>query len=342
MAEPIWKDHYSSLGSVASSYFRIKQSGTVIYTGRAFRAASSGTLYVRINDICADFMQQKPTAAYPFSATPVTFPMSFTVEKSSDGLSWSSVETVDFNWDWSYDASFDPSTMGMAFPITGRIDPRQILIQTRYATGSVTGYFTYKSGTIRSVTITLGGVSGTGSAIMQTTLHVGKLNACPNLATYATYGGSPLVSVRIGLTTYQVTDKCPKWVVYYINPFGGFDHLLIEGNAVRRRDVNRETFLAEISTAAAKPQRETWDMQNEVTERLTLNTGLLTDAESERMPYLMEATQVFVADLETDPAYIVPAVIDTASYNVQTYRANGHQMKNYTFDVVLAQKQYRR
>ena len=60
MAIPIWKDKFVNLGSYASRYFRIQAGGTTIYSGRAYRAASSGSLFVRINDICADYIAPKP------------------------------------------------------------------------------------------------------------------------------------------------------------------------------------------------------------------------------------------------------------------------------------------
>ena len=102
MAVPSWKDYYVSLGAVASQYFRIRVSSTTIYQGKAVRAASSGNLYVRINDICADYMSQVVPIYPQSSARGGFFPVSFTVQKSSNGSSWTTVETVSFNDDWSY------------------------------------------------------------------------------------------------------------------------------------------------------------------------------------------------------------------------------------------------
>ena len=108
MAVPIWKDHYTSLGSVASQYFRIQVGGTTIYQGRAFRPTSSGNLNILINDIIADYISKKPGGAA------MAFPVAFTVQKSSNGSTWTNVETLSFNDDWSYDTNFDPSSNGMS------------------------------------------------------------------------------------------------------------------------------------------------------------------------------------------------------------------------------------
>lgn len=337
MAVPIWKDKFVNLGSYASRYFRIRVGSTTIYSGRAYRAASSGNLYVRINDVCADYMALKPFPV-PYSTAPtMTFPVSFTVQQSSNGSSWTTVETVSFNDDWSYVSGFDPSVSGMAFPVTGRVDLRQKIYQTRYASGSVTATARYGS-TTRSITLTLQ-TSGTQDAFLNSLCHAGAGYVVFDCANYATYSGKTLTSVTIGAATYVVAKTCPRKVVYYKNPFGGYDHLLIEGNATRSHSAQRETFVADYDNNYRN--RERWDFQNEVTETWSLNTGLLTLDESARMPYLLDSPLVFIADLDT-PTVIVPALIATDSYMAETLAVKGTRMKNHTFDVTVAQNEYRR
>ena len=338
MAVPIWKDYFVSLGSVASQYFRLRVNNTTIYQGRAYRAASSGTLYIRINDICADYMAQAVPDLNTASAPSAQFPMSFKVQKSSNGSSWSDVETVDFNDDWSYDSNFDPSTLGMSFPITGRVDLRQKIVQTRYTSTSLTASADYGGGTTQSVSLNV--LTSTDlSAFWNSLAYYGKGRvefSCPN---YATYSGKTLKAVTIGLVTYTITNKCPKYCLFYKNPFGGFDSILIEGNARKHRGVARDTFKADYNNR--RNTREEWNFQNENTETWTLHTGLLTDEESARMPYLLESTDVYFVDLDNPTVYI-PAIIDTDSYDIQTHKSNGRTMTDYGFDVRIAQKQYRR
>lgn len=334
MANPIWQDYFVSLGANANRYFRIQVGGTTIYSGRAYRAASSGTLYVRINDICADYMAQKPMSVPGSTPSAVTFPISFTVQSSANGSSWSTVETVDFNDDWSYDSSYNPSTMGMSFPITGRIDLRQYIFQTQYASGAVTAYCDYQ-GTSRSVTTAS---ASTGANSFYASLnHAGAACKAFNCAANATYSGKTLTSVVIGLSTYVVTKKCPRYVVYYKNPFGGYDHLLMEGRCWKNASVARQTYVADRDNLYNS--RETWNYQNEITESYTMNTGILTEDESSRMPYLLNSPDVFVCDL-TAPTVYIPAIIETSSYDVKT--RNGVDMINYTLSIRIAQNKYAR
>lgn len=337
MAIPIWKDKFCNLGAVASQYFRIRVSSTTIYQGRAFRAASSGNLYIRINDICADYMAQKVPVLIPSSAAGGMFPVSFTVQKSSNGSSWSTVETVDFNDDWSYDSSFDPSTMGMSFPITGRIDLRQKIVQTRYASTGVTATARYGS-TTRSVSLSVI-ISTDYSAFYNAVAAAGKGRLEFSCPTYKTYNSKTLTGVTIGATTYTVTKACPRYCLYYKNPFGGYDHLLLEGAVILKRANSRETFKADYNNGLG--MREEWDFMNETTASYEMNTGYLTEDESSRMPYLLDSPDVYLCDLENATEFI-PVVIATDSYSYQSANRFGMKMRNHTFEVKVAQNTYKR
>ena len=337
MAVPIWKDHFSNLGANASQYFRIQVGGTTIYQGRAYRAASSGNLYVRINDICADYMSQRPPSVPNSTPSQMAFPVSFTVQKSSNGSSWTTVETVSFNDDWSYDPSFDPSSNGYSFPITGRVDLRQTVFQTRASSGSVTISAKYGS-TSRSITRSAV-TSSDGTAFKNSLIHAGGAWLDFPVPTYEVYSSKTLTQFTIGNSTYVVSNKCCQVVLYYKNPFGGYDHLLIEGTAKRRRTSTRETFTANYDNTAQR--REEWVFEGENSETWTLHTGNLTDAESARMPYLLGSTDVFFCDLKNAGVFI-PALIATDTYDIKTFKSNGRTMTDYGFDVRLAQKFYRR
>jgi len=337
MAVPIWKDKFVSLGSVASQYFRIRVSSTTIYQGRAYRATSSGNLYVRINDICADYMAQPVPVLVQSSAPAGRFPISFTVQKSSNGSSWTTVETVDFNDDWSYDPNFDPSSNGMSVPITGRIDLRQRIVQTRYTNTSITATARYGS-TTRSISCNV--LTSTDfSAFWNALSAAGKGRVEFDCANNATYSGKTLTSVTIGAVTYQVTKACPRYCLYYKNPFGGYDHLLIEGAAHLKRANTRDTFKADYNNTVLG--REEWNFMNETTASLELNTGYLTEDESSRMPYLLDSPDVYLVDL-TAPSKYIPVVIATDSYAYQSVNTHGMKMKNHTFEVKVAQNTYKR
>ena len=330
MAVPIWKDYYSNLGAYASRYFRIRVGSTTIYQGKAVRPASSGNLTVRINDICADYLAKKPGGGA------LALPVTFVVQQSSNGSSWTSVESVAFNDDWSYQDGFDPSVSGMAFPITGYADIRQHIYQTRYASGSVTAY-AYYGATTRNITLSLNTATGT-TDLIRSLVHAGAGYVDFDCAANATYSGKKLTAVAIGGVTYRITDKCPEYLLYYKNPFGGYDHLVLLGQCRRNRSGQRENFVADNNNGYK--QREEWTFQNEVTERYTLNTGFMSDEQSERMQYLLDSPDVYLVYLGAATTFI-PVKIATESYQVKKYsRSDG--MVNYQFEVEVTQKEYKR
>jgi len=157
--------------------------------------------------------------------------------------------------------------------------------------------------------------------------------------THASYQSKPLERFTIGVTTYTITKACPRYCLYYKNPYGGYDHLLLEGAVTVRRSNSRDTFKADYDNGANG--REEWVFQNETTESYDVNTGLLTEDESSRMPYLLDSPDVYLCDLENASVFI-PVVIGTDSYSYQSVNTNGMKMKNHTFEVKVAQNTYKR
>ena len=329
MAVPIWKDYYSNLGAYASRYFRIRVNSTTIYQGKAVRPSSSGNLTVRINDICADYMAKKP------GGSNLVFPVSFTVQQSSNGSSWTNVETVAFNDDWSYQDGFDPSVSGMSFPIDGKISLAQHIYMTRYASGSVTATARYGSSS-KSVTLSLNTSTG-NTDLIRSLVHAGAGYVDFDCNANKTYSGKTLTSVTFGGVTYTVSDKCPEFCLYYKNPFGGYDHLVLEGKCRKVHSGSRSTFVADYDNRYQ--QREEWTFQNEVTERWVLNTGFLSDDESSRMPYLLDSPDVYLVELSA-PTTFIPVTIATDSYQIRKY-SSVDGMVTYQFEVAKSQKEYR-
>ena len=73
---------------------------------------------------------------------------------------------------------------------------------------------------------------------------------------------------------------------------------------------------------------------------MTLEAGFLTNEQSARMPYLLDSPDVYLVNLASPSVYI-PVTIATDNYEVRMKRgADG--MVNYTFEVAVSQKEYRR
>ncbi len=333
MVAPIWKDYYINLGKGEGVAFRIKVGDDVIYTGRAYPKPGEETSSIRINDICADYLQNvlPELTAETFQA--MEFPVTFIVESyNTEEASWMEAGTAQFLADWSYDNNYSVDTMGMAFPINGKVDARQTIIYTAYNSSSVVATLTFQDGTTKEVTIDT--TKATTTDLERATASAGSGSVVLDLAQYA-----DIAKVTIGNTTYNVSDGCHRYAIHYINAYGGWDALLIEGNDLREDTLTRNT-REMVYDNRAMANRGKQNYVNEITCKYTLHTGWLSDDESLRMHHLLNSTEVYLEDIAEGGFH--PVTITNTSCQYKTYKNNGGSLVNYEISVELSQNRLRR
>lgn len=333
MAEPIWKDYDVVLGAGDAYFYRIRvgsPSGSIVYSGKAYRRPGDSSVNVRINDICADYISQTLPTLSEDEFSSITKPLTFYVQSSTNGNSWGLVDTITFQNDWSYDYRYDATTMGMAFPVNGKVDRRMWLTYSAITPGSKTMRVDGASQTISlAVDPSFDGTSfkrsaescGAGTAVID-------MNDYPNAKT-----------IQIGNATYNVVDGRNRFALYYVNAYGGMDFLLIEGNAVERDAVTRQTRGKEYDNALIANRGEQ-NYLNEVSKEWTLHTGYMTDVQSHRMHHLFNSTEVYLYDIVEGE--MMPVIITIDSHDYKTYKNQGCKMFNYEIGVKVSQDRARR
>lgn len=346
----IWKDYFVTLGKYDVIPFRIRvqdQSGDIIYNGKSHIKPGGTDNTIRINDICADYLTNALPALSQAEFSELSFPLNFVVEAyvplATGEPRWEYVDTVQFINDWSYDDSYNPATMGMSFPVNGRIDSRQWLVYTAYNASTITATLTFTDGTTSQVIIPVGisadllesdfnddfnddfarsvRSAGSGTAVFD-------LSAWDNVA-----------SVTINGNTWEVVTDCREWVVYYINAYGGWDSLLIEGNTIETDSLKRLTREMEYDNRSIQ-NRGTQNYVNEITKSYTLHTSWMSDAESLRMHHLLNSPEVYLFNINTGD--MIPVTLNNTKTEYKTYRNNGGKLVNYTIEASLAQDRIRR
>jgi hypothetical protein len=336
MAVPIWKDKAVSVGSASPTYFRIKCGGTVIYQGRLPDGGN-----VQINDICADWLAHARQTLSLSTLNGYTHPATFVVEKSTNGTSWSSVESVQFWDDWSYDASYSPSNSGMAFPINGHFDARQplCLAVTTDSSRSATLYF--KNGTSASVTVarSIAGFTDEDNSFIRSFKYGGGYPVSFYWDSY--YSGSRTDIDRIVFTGNGMTFKarCGEYALYYKNLYGGWDFLLIEGSAIPGDSLTRWTNKVRYDNTKTA-NRGTFNYVNEVAKTYTLHPGLLDSEAVARMPHLLTSPDVYLLEIGTQ--VLRPVVLNTDQHEYKTVRQNGQNFVDIAISVSVAQHMERR
>lgn len=340
---PIWKDYIVNLGSYDSIPFRIKIQDDIIYNGKAHRKPNETDINIRINDVCADYLINALPALSQAEFSALSFPLAFMVEafiSSAPGADpdWEEIEEVQFINDWSYDNSYVPSTMGMSFPINGRIDARQWLTYTAYNAQSINATITFKDGTSAQVIIPIA-ISADFSADFNDDFSRSARSAGSGTAVFDLSEWDDVASVTIGNTTWKVVSDCEEWALYYVNAFGGWDSLLIEGLTSQRDELERHTREMEYDNRDIK-NRGLQNYVNEMSNVFTMHTSWMSDDESARMHHLLNSTEVYLGNIGTGE--MMPVILNNTTTEYKTYKGNGGRLVNYTIDATLAQDRTRR
>lgn len=316
-AIPIWKDKVIDLGG-ASVEFRITIGGNTIYSGKAMARPGEANAKVRINDICADYLVNALPTITDRTFTSFALP-SFVVQKKSGGT-WSTIDTITFYNDWSYDYGF--SGVLLSDPINGKVTEDMFILYSRLnLTANLVATYHKTGGTTTNRTSTISPTPNDGTSAFD----VGAV--------------SDTIKVVIGSLTYNVVPDCYKYALYYINAFGGWDHLLVEGTDLEADSLERHFREQEYDNGNIQ-NRGRVNYVNEVTKSWTLNTGLLTDDQASRMHHLINSPLVFLCEIASST--FIPVVITTNTCEYKTYRNQGNRMFNYQLTIELAQNRIRR
>lgn len=314
MPASIWKDYEVSFGNVAETDYTIEIPGVgTIFSGHAVRRPGETYLTVVINDVCADYLEHVLPAVTALGCTADPSAVTFSV-KDGGGTT---VDTVQFVADWSYD--YDHSPSALAAPVNGRVSAAQALVASVL--------------TDSDVSVTLGYASSTSTV----TAEAGNGDVQTVAVPLASYTG--LKYVTVNGVRYTVVDACARYALLYINAFGGWDTLLMEGRESEADAYDRHTMRQRYDNGT-RSARGTVEYVNEVTRRWTVRTGWLRDEQAARMHHVIGSPHVFLYDI-TDGT-LQPVVITDTECQYKTYRGNGGQLTNYAITVELAQDMTRR
>ena len=317
-AIPIWKDKVIDLGA-ASSLFRIRAGADTIYNGKAVARPGEANAKVRINDICADFLVNALPTITDRTFTSFAL-LDFYVGKSSDGISWTEFPAVKFYNDWSYDYGFTSDVL--SDPINGKVTADMfILYSAKEISGSIAATYEKTDGTSTARTTTISPTPAYGTCCFD----VGAVSDTKRVVLSGTY--------------YPVVADCYKFALYYVNAYGGWDQLLVEGNDMETDSLERHIREQEYDNTNIV-NRGRVNYVNEVTKSWTLNTGLLTDDQASRMHHLINSPMVYLCLIASST--FIPVVITTSTCEYKTYRNQGNRMFNYQLTIELAQNRIRR
>lgn len=327
--EPIWKDYYvmleDTLEDVPSTglLYRIEVDGTVVFTGRAFAAPDESELIIRINDVLAAYLR----ATMPLDGVDTDY---ITVRvfayKNSEWVRCHSAAYLYFRRDWSYDPTYDDSNPPIR-RVLRRVHPLQYLpVWSDDGVFSMDAHYTTAVG---DYNLDYNGdyfVTGEHTEEYEVS-GSGQWKFVP----LATYLGAD--SFEANGETYTPTSCC-SFILYYLNAYGGWDFLPVEGKAKESDTLTRYTNDVVYNNQAAI-NRGRFNYVNELAHKYTFFTGWLTEQQSADMHHLLNSPLVYVHDIK---AGVVRPLVLTGT---NTEHKNG-RLNQYTIEAQLAQERIRR
>lgn len=304
-----------------------------IYYGTARKKPGEEDINICINDVCADWLVKTfPSLVEGFTSSEL--PVEFVVlATNSEGI-YHEVARVRFINDWSYDADRDPETQGLAAPINGRCDPRQWILWTGLEVSEVQAEIFPSSGEPFYVTIPVE-IDADFDVDFNSDFANATRAAGSGTAIFSPTKWGDTTKIIINGNQYDIVSSCSKYVLYYLNAYGGWDSLLIEGASSEDDKLTRHTM-----TKSRLCDREKVNYLNEIQKNITLHTSWLSDEQSLRMHHLLNSTDVYLHDLVNNR--ILPVVLDSTSIPYKTFKGEGGKLVNYTIEVIIAQTRMRR
>lgn len=127
--------------------------------------------------------------------------------------------------------------------------------------------------------------------------------------------------------------ECGRYALYYLNRNGGWDSFLIEGKTNKRDNYEKYYTDNSFNNNTLDYERKTY--HTNITTSYELNTGWLSDEESQRLAFhLFSSPLVYIHDLCTGE--IQPANIKDESVTYKTFKGEG-QLVSYLIEVEESQ-----
>ena len=143
-------------------------------------------------------------------------------------------------------------------------------------------------------------------------------------------GQSGTVTNSLTAGNYNVLADCGDYALYYLNAYGGWDALLIDGTVLKKSTIKQYTTDRNINNSRIEFEQTKYI--NEIQDAYEINTGFLTDEQAANLSKnLIPSREVYLHFISDNK--IVPVLITDNSVTYQTYQTNNLQMPQYKINV---------
>lgn len=321
---PIWKDVEYDFGNIYDVNYNVFADDVLIFSGKSCRRPNTEHNTILINKICQNYMD-----APLYIDNHSTNYSGYNVFKltNEDGRTY---RTYRFVNDWSYSNEFKTGVLSHPILNDRTVVRGQMLPFTVFGAANdveIPYGIIYDGITLDKYGDIINDEHYTVSA---------KNNVITEFFPYdETKEGA--VSYYINNEEWKVIDDCKvEYVLYYINPWGGFDWFPIKGKVTEIDDITQYVYTQNYNNTTLEFGKKRY--LSEINKKYQLNTHWLREDESMRMWYLLQSNTVYMHNIKTNKMY---PVIITATQQEHKKRGIVSSRIQYQIEVELSQMRER-
>jgi hypothetical protein len=321
----VWKDTYFEYPNVGTLSYTIYDGETPIYNGKSVSIPNASGVKFNVNRLCSNYLNSKlPEGITEGYFTNPDYCKHFTIKTDNTLIG-------QYHFYNSYLYEDDKENIILSKHIRDKfiIDRRQYFICSLFNRKKSNASFTLRYATATTTTGTIydGVIDNTAQSII---IERDKYKNDTSI-------------IRVEVTTQgniiaDIEDTCYDYCLYYCNAYGGWDSLLIDGNVKKTDKIDSKYYTRDYDNNTT--QSEKTKFANVINTEYILYTGWFTDAEQSRLHHLLESTEVYLHNLNTDE--IVPVNITNNTCEYKTFTNNGKKKFSNTINVEVAQTRIRK
>jgi hypothetical protein len=334
--QPIWKDiYYTKYNTPQLNYTIYDEENNLIYRGKSIATPDSNDVTFNINKICGNYLSSSLSEDINNRIEYISdYAKLFTIKEINDSVAG---EKTIAQYRFYNNYLFDEEKGGIFIsdPIrrsnnrtttTVDVDRRQYMVISAY----------YKGDGSKEISVnatTLIGGSKIQSIVIDNTAQMVRFHRDSGLKNVVYYTRNSEDTAF----NFNLVNTCYEYCLYYVNAYGGWDSLLVDGNVKKVDKIESKYYNRAYSNTTTQFEKKKFT--NVITPQYTLHTGWFNDDEQSRLYHLLESTEVYLHNLVTDTIEPVNITNNTCEY--KTYTNNGKKKFNNTINVEVAQTKVR-
>ena len=335
--QPIWKDvYYTKYNTPILDYTIYDEDNIPIYKGKSIATPDSNDVTFNINKVCSNYLSSSLSEDINNRIEYINdYAKLFTIKEKNNSVAGEKpIAQYRFYNNYLYNVENDG--IFISEPIRQKnndvttftdIDRRQYNVISAYYKGDGS-----KSISVNATTIV--GGSKIMDIVVDNTAQMVRFNKVSDIQNISYFTRNREDKVF----NFNVVDTCYDYCLYYVNAYGGWDSLLIDANVKKVDKIESKYYNRAFNNTTAQFEKKKFT--NVITPQYTLYTGWFSDDEQSRLYHLLESTEVYLHNLNTDE--IVPVNITNNTCEYKTFTNNGRKKFSNTINVEVAQTRIRK